>query len=270
VSAKIQSSPPKIAQPRQEPAAPVGQKGPAAKAEAPSPAEAPAPHSTDGFERTAAQSTKQQEFDKKFGAASQDVIKQTSDDNCGPAAALMAAGVKAGGSAEQKMAELEAKFTDGKGTSAQQMSQMLAHEGVAVNQGHYKYDQHTVDQTLSKGGKMLALVDSNQINPGANQQEAGSAHWVLVDGKDSQGNYKVKDPATGTAYDIDFSKLSNAVDQNWIQNQAGGMLLVEDAGAGAGAGLAARNAAMVTTTPPGDGGGSKGEKSTGGRESSFV
>jgi len=268
VSAKIQPSPPKIAQPPKEPAAPAGQKSPAPKAEAPSPADAMAGPAKDQFDKASPQSVKQQELATKLGGNSQGVIKQTSDDNCGAAAALMAAGVKAGGSADQKMAELESKFTDGKGTSAQQMSQMLAHEGVAVNQAHYKYDQATVDQTLNNGGKLLALVDSNQVNPGANKQEAGGSHWVLIDGKDSQGNYNVKDPATGTAYDIDFSKLSNAVDQNWLQNNTGGMLLVGDAGAGAGAGLAASNAANAALAPAGDGGGSKGDMARGGRESS--
>jgi hypothetical protein len=269
VSAKIQPSPPKIAQTPKEPSAPVEKKGPAAKAEAPSPSDAMAGPAKDQFDKAPPQSVKQQELDTKLGGNSQGVIKQTSDDNCGAAAALMAAGVKEGGSAAQKMAELESKFTDGKGTSAQQMSQMLAHEGVAVNQGHYKYDQATVDQSLNKGGKMLALVDSNQINPGANKQEAGGSHWVLIDGKDSQGNYNVKDPATGTAYDIDFSKLSNAVDQNWIQNQTGGMLLVgSPAASESAAGLAARNAAMVATTPQGDGGGSKGDKAGAGRDPS--
>jgi hypothetical protein len=266
VSAKIQPSPPKIAQNRQEPAAPVGQKGPAAKAEAPSPADAMAGPAKDQFDKAPPQSVKQQELATKLGGNSQGVIKQTSDDNCGAAAALMAAGVKAGGSAAQKMGELESKFTDGKGTSAQQMSQMLAHEGVAVDQAHYKYDQATVDQSLNKGGKMLALVDSNQIKPGANNQEAGGSHWVLVDGKDSQGNYNVKDPATGTAYDIDFSKLSNAIDQNWVQHNTGGMLLV--GGKGSAAGLAQENLNRTLGTPEGPGGGSKGGLANPARESS--
>jgi hypothetical protein len=266
VSAKIQPSPPKIAQTPKEPSAPVGQKGPAAKAEAPSPSDAMAGPAKDQFDKAPPQSVKQQELDTKLGGNSQGVIKQTSDDNCGAAAALMAAGVKAGGSAGQKMAELESKFTDGKGTSAQQMSQMLAHEGVAVNQSHYNYDQATVDQSLSKGDKMLALVDSNAINPGANKQEAGGSHWVLIDGKDSQGNYNVKDPATGTAYDIDFSKLSNAVDQNWLQHNTGGMLLV--GGQGSAAGLAQENLNRTQGTPKGPGGGSKGDKAEAGRDPS--
>jgi hypothetical protein len=268
VSVKIPSSPPKIAQNRQEPTAPVGQKGPAAKAEAPSHADTPAAHSTDSFERTSAQSARQQEFDKKLGATSQGVIKQTSADNCGPAAALMAAGVKPGGSAAKEMAELKAKFTDGAGTTTQEMSQMLAHEGVAVDQGHYKYDQATVDQTLSKGGKMLAQVDSNQINPGANKQGAGSSHWVLIDGKDSQGNYQVKDPGTGTAYDIDFSKLSNAIDQNWVQHNAGGMMLLGNAeGSGSAAALARNNLANISTAPNSGGGSSSGGMAKIARES---
>ncbi len=262
MSAKIQPSPPKIAQNRQ-PSAPAGQKGPAAKAEAPSPVDPHAAPPKDGFERTSAQVGKQQAYDKKFGGTSQGVIKQTTADNCGPAAALMAAGMKPGSSAAKEMADLKAKFTNGKGTTTQEMSQMLASKGVAVKQAHYKYDQATVDQTLSKGGKVLAQVDSNQIQSGANKQGAGVSHWVLIDGKDSNGNYQVKDPGTGTAYNIDFSKLSTAIDQNWVRNNAGGMMLLE----GSGASLAQRNLASTMTAPPSGGGGSAGGEAKITRES---
>jgi hypothetical protein len=280
VSATIQPHTPRIAQNRQEPATPVGLKAPAAQAPAPSPADAQASQPKDGFEQASAKTAQQQEWATKFGANSQGVLKQTSDDNCGPAAALIAAGVKGGEGAAQRMAELEAKFTSGNGTSAQQLSQMLAHEGVAVKQGSYKYDQAAVDQSLTNGGKILALVDSNGINPGANKQEAGNAHWVVIDGKDSQGNYTVKDPGTGSAYNLDFSSLSNAIDRNWVQNNAGGMLLVENAagsGAAAGAGsrgavdqLARENLAMSQTVTPTPGIGSKGDQARAGRESSIF
>lgn len=266
MSAKIQPSPPKIAQNRQEPSAPVGQKGPAAKAEAPSPSDAMAGPAKDEFERTSAQSAKQQAYDTKMGGTSQDVIKQTTADNCGPAAALMAAGARSGSSTAQEMADLKAKFTNGEGTTTQEMAKMLASKGVAVEQGHYKYDQHTVDQALGKGGKMLVQVDSNQIQPGANKQGAGSSHWVLVDGKDSQGNYQVKDPGTGTAYNIDFSKLSTAIDQNWVQNNSGGMMLL--GGEGSGSSLAQSNLANISTAHNSGSGGSKGDKADVARESS--
>lgn len=250
MSAKIQPSPPKIAQNRKEPSAPVGQKGTAPKAEARTLSDTLAGPAKDDFQRTSTQSAKQQAYDKKMGGTSQGVIKQTTADNCGPAAALMAAGVKPGSSAAKEMADLKAKFTNGKGTTTQEMSQMLADKGVAVKQAHYKYDQHTVDQTLSKGGKLLAQVDSNQIQPGA-KKGAGASHWVLIDGKDSNGNYQVKDPGTGTAYDIDFSKLSTAIDQNWVRNNTGGMMLLE----GSGGSLAQRNAANSITAPSRKGGG---------------
>lgn len=266
MSAKIQPSPPKIAQPPKEPSAPAGQKGPAAKAEAPSPSDAMAGPAKDDFERTSTQSAKQQAYDKKMGGTSQDVIKQTTADNCGPAAALMAAGVKPGSSTAKEQADLKAKFTNGEGTTTQEMGKMLASKGVAVEQGHYKYDQSRVDQTLSKGGKVLAQVDSNQIQPGANTQGAGGSHWVLIDGKDSNGNYQVKDPGTGTAYDIDFNKLSTAIDQNWVQNNSGNMMLL--GGAGSGSSLAERNLANLSTADNSGSGGSKGGMAEPARESS--
>lgn len=271
MSVKIQSTSPRIAPNRQEPAAPVGPKAQAEKAPAPSPSSAAPEQAPDGFDQASAKTARQQEWATKFGADSQSVLQQTSDDNCGPAAALMAAGLKggSGAAAAQRMAELESKFTDGNGTNAEQMSQMLAHEGVSVKQAAFKYDQYTVDQSLGQGGKMLAMVDSNQINPGANQQEAGSPHWVVVDGKDSQGNYTVKDPGTGSAYNVDFNALSNAVDHGWWKHQGGGMLLAEDAkGAASGAGLAMSNAAKIVPLPREDGGGSKGDMTLG-RESSL-
>ncbi len=264
MSAKIQFTPPRIAPVQQQPAAPASPMGQAAQAPVPSPSDAFAGPAIDGFDPAAAQRAQQQ--------SSQGVLKQMTLDDCGPAAVLMAAGFKGSGvAAAQRMADLQSKFTDGGGTNAEQLSQMLAHEGVAVKQAAFKYDQYTVDQSLSNGGKMLAMVDSNQLTPGENKQEAGSPHWVVIDGKDSQGNYTVKDPATGSAYNVDFNTLSNAVDHGWWNHQGGGMLLVEPAqGAAAGAGLAQRNAAATASNPRGDGDGSKGDMASAGRESSAL
>ncbi len=270
MSVKTQPTPPRIAPVQQQPTAPVGRTPQAAHA--PSPSDALAGPAVDGFNPASTQATQQQAWATQSGASSQGVLKQMMLDDCGPAAVLMAAGFKGSGvAAAQRMADLQSKFTDGGGTNAEQLSQMLAHEGVAVKQAAFKYDQHTVDQSLSNGGKMLAMVDSNQLTPGANKQESGSPHWVVIDGKDSQGNYTVKDPATGSAYNVDFNALSNAVDHGWWNHQGGGMLLVEPAmGAAARAGLAQRNAAATASNPRGDGDGSKGDKARAGSESSAL
>jgi hypothetical protein len=225
----------------------------------------------DTFGKEPPQSVKQQELSTKLAGKSQGVIKQTSDDNCGPAAALIAAGGKAnpGASNAVKMAALEKAFTNGTGTTAQDMGQMLAAQGMAVEKAAFKQDQGTVDQTLAKGGKLVAMVDSNQINPTANKAEAGAAHWVVVDGKDSQGNYTVKDPGTGTAYNVNFDTLSSAVDEAFLHDQGGGMLLVDDVKGGIGTrmALARQNVALTAPLPDGPGTGSRGGMSTLGRES---
>jgi hypothetical protein len=258
---------------RQDTTAPVApQSTPAA---APSAPQAPATPVSfqDGFEQA---STQQQEWAAKFSAdalppsGSAPVLRQTSDDNCGAAAAVMAAGSRgqvAGVSAEERMSQLESQFTSGNGTSAQQMAKMLGSEGMQVNQAAFKFDQTTVDDTLKKGGKLMAMVDSAQITPGSDPSKTGGAHWVVVDGKDDKGNYTVKDPATGSSYGVDFNHLTNAVDQNWFKHNSGGMMLVEDAKGGASAAaLAQANADKAVTLNGNNGGGSKGAE-TFGRES---
>jgi len=274
VSVSLASSILRAFQPRQDSTAPVGPQGTPAAAPASPPPSAPPASFTDGFEQA---SSRQQEWAAKFSAGalqasgSAPVLRQTSDDNCGATAALMAAGSRgktAGVSDAQRVQELESAFTDGKGTTPQQLAKMLGHEGMAVNQAAFKFDQYTVDETLKKGGKLLAMVDSNQITPGADPQKAGGAHWVVIDGKDDQGNYTVKDPATGSSYGVDFNHLSSAVDNGWWKHNGGGMLLVEDAkGATSGAALAQENASKTVPLADTKGGGSNAEKSFG-RESS--
>lgn len=258
---------------RQDSAAPVAPQTPPEAAPA---TQAPATPVSfqDGFEQTNAQ---QQEWAAKFSAGalppsgSAPVLRQTSDDNCGAAAAVMAAGSRgqtAGLAPEQRMAQLESQFTSGNGTSAQQMAKMLGNEGMQVKQAAFKFDQTAVDETLKKGGKLMAMVDSAQITPGSDPSKTGGAHWVVIDGKDDKGNYTVKDPATGSSYGVDFNHLSNAVDQNWLKHNSGGMMLVEDAKGGtSAAALAQANEAQSVTLNSNGGGGSKGLE-TFGRESS--
>jgi hypothetical protein len=259
---------------RQDSSAPVGAQSTPASAPATPPASAPLTSFTDGFEQI---STRQQEWAAKFAAGAlppsgtAPVIKQSTDTNCGPAAAIMAAGSRGrlnGVSDDQRMQQLESQFTDGKGTTAKQMGEMLGSEGMAVSQAAFKFDQYTVDETLKKGGKLVAMVDSNQITPGADPQKTGGAHWVVIDGKDDKGNYTVKDPATGSSYGVDFNHLTNAVDNGWWKHNGGGMLLVEDAkGTTSGAALAKENADKTVPLSNKPGIGSNAEKSFG-RESS--
>ncbi len=160
------------------------------------------------------------------------VLHQTTDTNCGAAVATMladAAGAPKTAPDSQRMAELQSKFTDEKGTTPLQLSNMLAHEGLGVKQAYGSVDQQRLDEALGKGQKIAAQVDSNRILPGAtNADPAGRSHWVVVDGKDDKGNYTVKDPGTGKSYSVGLSDLTEAVRSGWDKHNAGGVLIVEN------------------------------------------
>jgi hypothetical protein len=112
------------------------------------------------------------------------------------------------------------------------------------------------------------MVDSNKILPGEAKQEPGKAHWVVVDGKDAQGNYSVKDPGTGTGYSVGVNQLNDAVNSNWTTNNGGGMLVVEKAQEGVNESALAEKSgesSVLLGTTPGIGSNARG---TFGRESS--
>jgi hypothetical protein len=160
------------------------------------------------------------------------VLQQTSDINCGPAAAAMLArakGGKEGVSDAELMNDLGSRYATQEGTTPQQLTQMLAHEGIAVKQGTAELDKGALDGTLTTGGKAVAMVDSNKIVPGGEAKPAGKAHWVLIDGMDDKGRYMVKDPGNASSYFVDPNTLANAVNSGREKHQAGGMLLVENA-----------------------------------------
>lgn len=263
----------RITQPQKETSTPVGQQQPVPAAgipQAPVSASEQLARLTDGFEQA---STRLQDWAKYSAAGAQapqgtpGVVQQTTDSNCGPAVAVMLAGSKGTGDA-QRMAELESKFTDGGGTNAQQLAKMLAHEGVSVKQAGFKYDQFTLDDTLAKGGKIAAMVDSSRITSRGDTQETGSPHWVMIDGKDDQGRYLVKDPSNGSSYPVEFNDLFSSVDSAWFKHQGGGMLLIDGASNGKSeAALSQENAQKVVPLADTDGGGSNARR-TFGRESS--
>jgi hypothetical protein len=159
------------------------------------------------------------------------VIQQTSDTDCGPAAAAMLArakGGKEGVSDKQLVNELGARHASKEGTTPKQLSKMLADEGIKVKQGTSQLDKGALDGTLTSGGKAVAMVDSNKIVPGGEAKPTGKAHWVVIDGMDDKGQYMVKDPSNASSYFVKADTLANAVSSSREANQAGGMLLVEN------------------------------------------
>ncbi|GMU06606.1 papain-like cysteine protease family protein [Corallococcus caeni] len=197
------------------------------------------------------------------------VLRQTDATNCGATAAAMLVRANGGGQGQtdaQLVQSLESRYSDSKGTTPDQMGQMLAGQGFEVTRGAANFDRDALNAALDSGKKAVAMVDSNLIQPGASgNTPAGSAHWVEIDGKNAQGQYRIHDPATGDKYDVDLQHLTQAMNSGWDSFHGGGMLIVNPQGGDAGA-LAAANANHSATLGDSSGIGSK-NNSFGSRES---
>jgi hypothetical protein len=229
------------------------------------PASAPAATFQDGFEEASAA---QQQWAAKFGATP--VIQQNKDTDCGAAAAAILAqstGKPTSGSATQLMDELDSRFATQAGTTPRQLTDMLAHEGMSATKGTSIIDPFALDQALGEGKKAAVMVDSNKIAPGAEGQGSGKSHWVVLDGKDAQGNYQVKDPGTGTSYSVDINKLTDAVNSGWTTHNSGGMLIVDKAQEGANEGAVAETSAQQSLLLGNGPGVGSNAKNNSGRES---
>ncbi|MFP2905320.1 hypothetical protein ACLESD_09740 [Pyxidicoccus sp. 3LFB2] len=199
-----------------------------------------------------------------------DVVKQTKEANCGAAVATMLS-QKAGKdsvSAAQHMDALEARFTDGWGTAPKELARMLAFEGIEVKKGTANFDMSSVNDALARGEKAVVQVDTNRLATGVDTKVAGGSHWIVVDGKDDQGNYLVKDPSNGSKYAVSGQQLADSVGSAWELHRGGGMLVVGDAAKDADANALAEQSAQRTEALGDiDGGGSRARRSFG-RESS--
>ncbi|MCE9668557.1 hypothetical protein LY474_12110 [Myxococcus stipitatus] len=208
----------------------------------------------------------------EIGGWSDGVIQQTKDANCGSAVATMlgkSTGTtsKDGAQDSQTMNALESRFTDGNGTTAHELSNMIAHEGAQVTMGSSLFDTNLVDEALKRDGKAAVLLDSNKVDPSAKGAGPGRTHWVTIEGKNADGTYKVNDPATGKSVSLSASELTDAVNTSWQQHQSGGMLLVEKAAGTTEAERAERGGHLIGALGTSEGGGSRAKK-TFGRESS--
>ncbi|WP_404369424.1 hypothetical protein ACIHQR_06610 [Corallococcus coralloides] len=207
--------------------------------------------------------------DAKGWAQPTPVLRQTDDINCGATAAAMLVRASGGGQGQtdaQLVQSLQAGYSDSKGTTPKQMSDMLAGQGFEVTRGASNFDRDALNAALDSGKKALALVDSNLIQPGASgTTPAGSAHWVEIDGKDAQGQYRIHDPATGSIHDVSLQHLTQAMNSGWDSFQGGGMLIVNPKG-GDTSTLAASNVNHATPLGDSSGIGSK-NNSFGSRES---
>jgi len=118
--------------------------------------------------------------------------------NCGPAVAATLArmmGTRDGQSNASLINELAGEHgTTAEGTKPGNMLAMIKEVGGKVDGavvGDYKDQQ--LDNILAKGDK--AVMQVGLQNPDGKTGE--STHWVLINGKDKDGNYLVKDPLKG-------------------------------------------------------------------------
>ncbi|HYO64811.1 MAG TPA: C39 family peptidase [Archangium sp.] len=199
------------------------------------------------------------QFEKGKWSSATPVLKQTEDDNCGAAVAAMltkARGGKESVSGEQLMDELGSRYGTKDGTTHKQMASMLAKEGIAVKAGNTRVDKNALEGTLKRGGKAVAMVDSNEISSSGKAQAPGKAHWVVIDGMDDQGRFMVKDPGSASSYFVKGEALNKAIDTGRKTHKSGGVLLLENAQTPATGPVAAQEAeqkAEALGNTPGEG-----------------
>jgi predicted double-glycine peptidase len=169
---------------------------------------------------------------KKSGfSKNSDVVQQATDTDCGAAAVATLTSSKTdkpSASSKDVMDDLSTHFSSAAGTTPKQLAGMLAHEGLEVTHSEDSLDHDALSSTLKDGGKGLALVDSNAINPKSKSQEPGKAHWVAIDGMDKSGNYQVKDPASGRSYYVSPDQLEKAMSTVRGTSNSGGLLTVRN------------------------------------------
>lgn len=160
-------------------------------------------------------------------------FQQHALDSCGPAVVSMLAASRAQVRSRDGVPQMQdlqkVSQRDGvAGSSPQEMGKMLAMSGLEVTRGVANTDPRLVsklEQSLQRGDKIVALVDSDKIDAGGGTGQGGTAHWVLIDGKDqSTGNFLVKNPATGKDYYLSPQQLQAAFTGG--EHKGGGFLAV--------------------------------------------
>ncbi|WP_257454403.1 cysteine peptidase family C39 domain-containing protein [Archangium lipolyticum] len=141
--------------------------------------------------------------------------------NCAGAVAATVAralGTKQGQSDADLINDLSRDRTTSKGTTTKGMVSMLKEVGAQVDGKAItgRYSDSRLDSLLAKGDKVVAQV-------GVKNESTGryDPHYVLVDGKDKNGRYVIKDPLKGT-YSMSAESLRKAVNH---MPGAGGVLI---------------------------------------------
>lgn len=159
------------------------------------------------------------------------VIQQSSATDCGAAAVATLRSSKPDKtdvSGEQMEQNLNSMFSSAQGTTPEQMAKMLAHVGLKVTNSSQNLDPNALTSTLQNGGKAVAMVDSNAINPSSQDKGTGNAHWVTIEGMNKNGDYQVKDPSSGRSYYVSPDQLNKAINTVRDTTQSGGLLTVSN------------------------------------------
>jgi len=202
------------------------------------PSNLPSFFAQDGFDAASASADDDSPPDLSGGAAT---VRQDSATDCGAAAVttlVRGFGKEEGKSDQQVMNRLDAQFTNGQGTTPEQLSKMLSSEGLQATHMASTLDKNAMDAALEKNDKVVALVDSNKIRPGGEAQGQGALHWVVIDkaenGNSENGNYRIKDPSDGGQYAVDSNKIFDAMNSAWLGHNGGGMMVVHDTASASG------------------------------------
>jgi hypothetical protein len=148
-------------------------------------------------------------------------VRTTGQNWCGPAVGATVArmlGTPASANPGKLMQQLAGKYTNPAGTTPDNMMKMVQDVGAHVDGGIIagSYNHGQMDAQLTKGNKVIAQIGLKDPKSGQH-----AAHWVLVTGKDAEGNYLVKDPLRG-----ELAMTPNAL-RNAVYNAPGlgGVLL---------------------------------------------
>lgn len=148
--------------------------------------------------------------------------------NCAGAAAATVArklGTFAGVSDADLITHLSAGRTTDKGTKPEDMMSMLEDVGARPGKPMIgRFNPAKVNQALDQGQKFVAQIGVENVTHGPNKGYSDNnyaAHWVVIDGKDAHGNYRINDPLKGD-YTVTPAQLQDAI---WKAPGTDGMLI---------------------------------------------
>jgi len=161
------------------------------------------------------------------------VLRQTTGYNCGSAVVAMLTR-SAGSYGEKHLSDKELIQRVGQGyqrtegVHVDDMGKMMNDAGLVIDSAALPRSEDVggyMREHLLQGQKLVAFVDGNSL--AGFKGEKASAHWVLVDGIDSNGRFIVKDPALGKSLSVDAQSMAASLDRAKRETGSAGFLAVE-------------------------------------------